>query len=179
MGVRKSSGGEVAQGGGSRQVGSLFLLTNETDIHTKVVEIKNLRRQLLNAEVRQQGYGTAQGYQLAVKVISNQISQLKAEIQNVTQQMSRLPRGRRGGLANSVVTEQYNEFQMYRNQLQVQVNETTAYLNQFKSQPFDPKTKTKLDAEVAQCRLTYDQAVVDLRGNDRQGTEAHPRSCVG
>jgi hypothetical protein len=61
------------------------------------------------------------------------------------------------------VTEEYTEFQIYRNQLQAQVNETTAYLSQLKSQPFDPKMKVKIDNEVVEHRQTYDEALVALR----------------
>jgi hypothetical protein len=149
---------------GLKQVGSLFLVTTETEVHAKVTEIKTVRKKLASAEARQRAYGNAQDYQQTIKGIGNQISQLRTEMQNVSQQMNRLPRGRRGGYANSVVTEEHNELQMYRNQLQEQVNETTAYLNQLKSHPFDPKTKTRLDAEALESHQTYNEAVVELRG---------------
>jgi hypothetical protein len=150
------------EGRGLKLVGSLFLVTTESEVHAKLAEVKALRKQLVIAQGWQRKYGTAQTYQQTIRSLGLQLSQLKSEIQAVNQQMNRLPHTRRQG-TNNLIMEQYDELRTYRDGLQAQANETTAYLNQFKSQPFDPKTKARLDADVRDRRRAYEQGLVDLR----------------
>jgi hypothetical protein len=52
---------------------------------------------------------------------------------------------------------------MLRNQLQLAISQETAWLNQLKSQPFDAKSKDRIDSEVRDHRAAYHQALLDLR----------------
>ena len=49
---------------------------------------------------------------------------------------------------------------VYRNQLQMQVNQESAWLNQLQSQKADPKAKEKIDAQVNDRREAYHQALL-------------------
>ena len=83
-----------------------------------------------------------------------------------------MPRGgggrygsRYGGnsFANNYAAEMYAELSAYKNQLQMEVNQDSLFLNQLKSQPPDPKAKDRIDSEVRDRRDAYHQAVLDLR----------------
>jgi hypothetical protein len=87
---------------------------------------------------------------------------MRAQINLANQQMMGVPRYR-GVPATTFAQGQYNELFVYRNQLQAEVDQETAWLNQLKSQQFDPKSKEKLDADVRDRREAYQQALLDLR----------------
>ena len=52
---------------------------------------------------------------------------------------------------------------LYRNQLQVQVSQESAWINQLQSQKADPKAKDKIDADVQDRGGAYHLALQDLR----------------
>ena len=62
---------------------------------------------------------------------------------------------------------------LYRNQLQSQVSQESAWLNQLQSQKADPKAKDKIDAEVADRQVAYRQALSDLRALADSTTEKY------
>jgi hypothetical protein len=147
---------------GLKRAGDLYVLVTESDVKNKVQEIRRFSKQLQNALMQQKGTLSAKDYQDTVKGLGEQVNQYRSAINSVNQQMNALPRFR-GRLANNFATEQYQELQVYRSQLQAEVNEGTLFLNQLKSRPFDPKAKEKVDAEVQNRREDYHQAVLDLR----------------
>jgi hypothetical protein len=147
---------------GLKRAGDLYVLVTESDVKNKVQEIRRLSKQLSYALMQQQGTLSAKDYQDTIKGLGDQINQYKSEINTVNQQMNALPRFR-GRLANNYATEQYQELQVYRNQLQAEFNQGTLFLNQLRSRPFDPKAKEKVDADVQDRRESYHQALLDLR----------------
>jgi hypothetical protein len=153
---------EVLKKKGLTVVGSLAVLETESAVKNKLIELRRLSKQLNYALMQQQGTMSADDYQQSVKGLGAEINQLKAQISALTQQINRMPRGRRG-FANNFVAEQYAELNLYRAQLQNEVNQETAWLNQLKSQKFDPKAKEKVDGEVRDRRETYHQLLLDLR----------------
>ena len=101
-------------------------------------------------------------YQKTLQGLRDELNQMRSQINQVSQQMSSFPRFR-GRLTSTYAQEQYNELMLYRNQLQMQVNQESAWLNQLQSQKADPKAKEKIDAEVRDRREAYHQAILDLR----------------
>jgi hypothetical protein len=89
----------------------------------------------------------------------------------VNQRMSQVPRnnsryGRFGGgtsFVNNDAAEMYAELLVYRNQLQAELQQDSAFLAELKSQTADPKAKDKIDAEVRDNRDAIHQALLDLR----------------
>jgi hypothetical protein len=146
---------------GLKRAGDLYVLVTESDVKNKVQEIRRLSKQLSYALMQQQGTLSAKDYQDTIKGLGDQINQHRSEINTVTQQMNALPRFR-GRLANNYTTEQYQELQVYRNQLQAEINQGTLFLNQLRSRPFDSKAKEKVDADVQDRRESYHQALSDL-----------------
>ena len=153
---------ETMKSHGLKQAGDLYVVVTESDVKTKVQEVRRISKQLSYALMQQKGTLSAKDYQDTVKGLGDQINQYRSTLNNVNQQMNALPRFR-GRLANNFATEQYQEFQLYKSQLQAEVNQGTVFLNQLKSRPFDPKAKEKVDAEVQERRETYHQALLDLR----------------
>ena len=139
-----------------------MVLETELDVKNKVNEARRLSRQLNYKVMQQRSTLSAQDYQQTIRNLTQQTNQLRSQINLATQQMSRLPRYR-GMIATTMAQEQFAELNMYRNQLQMELVQETAWLNQLKSQPFDPKSKEKIDAEVRDERETYHQAILDLR----------------
>jgi hypothetical protein len=147
---------------GLKRAGDLYVLVTESDVKSKVQEIRRFSKQLGYALMQQKGTLSAKDYQQTIKNLGDQLNQYRTAINSVNQQMNALPRFR-GRLANNFATEQYQEYQLYKSQLQAEVNQGTVFLNQLKSQPFDPKAKEKVDAEVQSHREYYHQSVLDLR----------------
>jgi hypothetical protein len=147
---------------GMKVQGSLWVVEAESDFKNKLTDARRQAKQLSHAVMQQQGTLSPKDYQDTVKGVTNQINQMRTQINAFNQQMNRLPR-RRGMLMNNYVQEEYNELLMYRNQLEMEVNQESAWLNQLKNQQADPKSKEKIDAEVNDRREAYHQALLDLR----------------
>jgi hypothetical protein len=153
---------ETMKSHGLKQAGDLYVVVTESDVKTKVQEVRRISKQLSYALMQQKGTLSANEYQQTIKGMGDQLNQYRTEINAVNQQMNALPRYR-NRLANNYAVEQYQELQLYRNQLQAEANQGTQFLNQLRSRPYDPTTKGKVDAEVQSQRESYHQALLDLR----------------
>lgn len=152
---------EVLKKNGLRPVGPVYVLEMEQDVKKKLAEVKQLSRQMKYARLQQASYGTPQDHQALIQNLANQAAQIKAEINAVNQQVSRLPRFR-GRFTNVYVQEQNAELIAYRNQLNAELGQQNAMLNQVKTHPPDPKMKDKLDADARDRQDEYHKAVTDL-----------------
>jgi hypothetical protein len=147
---------------GLKTQGSLWVLEAESTFKSKLSDARRQGKQLNYAVAQQQGTMSPKEQQETVKALTNQINQMRTEVNAFNQQINRLPR-MRGRLMNNMVQEQYNEMVMYRNQLQSEINQESAFLNQLKSQRADPKSKEMIDAEVKDRQEAYHQSMLDLR----------------
>jgi hypothetical protein len=152
---------------GLKIVGSLVVIDAEGELKHRLAETRRLSRQLSYSLMQQKGTASPEEQKKNIKTLNEQISQIKSEINAVTQQMAMVPRGGRGrfgyGFVNNYAAEQYAELNFYRNQLQAELQQDSAFLNQLKSQPADRKAKDQIDAEVRDKREAYHQALVELR----------------
>lgn len=151
---------------GLKRAGPLFVLEAEATVHDKAQEVRDLSRQWKHAVAQQRSTLSEKEYQDTIKELNNELNQLKAQSNAATQTMNRLPkmRTRRGTYyANNEVTEEAQELNYYKNLLQMQISQETAYLNRLRSQPFDPKARIKADAEVRTREEALHQAVIELR----------------
>lgn len=147
-----------------KAAGSLQVLENEAEFKSKLTDLNRLKKQLSYSIMQQQGTLSPEQFKQTVQNLRNEVNQMRSEINRVGQQMRQLPRGRGGRLANNLVQEQHAELMLYRNQLESQVSQDSAWLNQLQNnQKADPKAKEKIDAEVADRQLAYRQALSDLR----------------
>jgi len=153
---------EVLKKHGLKIVGSLCVLETESDVKNKMSELRRLSKQLNYSIMQQQGTMSAKDLQQTLKTLGTQISQIRSEINAVSQQMNRVPRGRRG-FVNTYAADQFVELNLYRSQLQAELQQDTAFLDQLKNQTADPKAREKIDAEVRDRREAYHQALLDLR----------------
>jgi hypothetical protein len=166
--VRAADGprSELLKKHGLKIVGSLAVVETETDIKAKLSEAKRLSRELSYSLMQQKGTLSPKEQQQNIKALNDQISQIRSEINAVTRQMSMVPRGRARfsyGFSNNYAAEQFAELNLYRNQLQAEAQQDSAFLDQLKSQSADPKAKDKIDAEVRDKSESIHQAVLDLR----------------
>jgi hypothetical protein len=145
-----------------KSLGSLEVLEDEADFKTKLTEARRLLRQLSYSLLQQKGTMSPEQYQKNLQAMRDELKQMQSQIGMANQQMAQLPRFR-GRLSSSYAQEQYNELMLYRNQLQMQASQESAWLNQLQSQKADPKAKEKIDAEVHDRRDAYHQALQDLR----------------
>ncbi len=153
---------KVLKSHGLKHAGDIFVLDTEARIKTKVREIRQLTRQLTNDQIRQQATLSPGEYQQALKGLGDQINQYRNQINSAQQQMNNLPKYR-GRLATPYAMQQYQDLSAYSAQLQAEVYQESAYLNEIKSQPPDPKAKGKLDAQINDRREALQQAIKDLR----------------
>jgi hypothetical protein len=145
-----------------KALGSLEVLEDETEFKTKLTEARRLQRQLSYSLLQQKSTMSPEQFKQTLQAMKDELNQMRSQINMANQQMSSFPRFR-GRFTSTYAQEQYNELNLYRNQLQMQVNQETAYLNQLQSQKADPKAKEKIDAEVHDRRDSYHQAILDLR----------------
>ncbi len=147
---------------GLTRAGSVFVLESEAKVHTKADEVRQLSRQLGSAVAQQRATLSEKQYQDTIKELTAELNQLKTQINNATQTMNRIPK-RRGYPANNILAEEYAELNYFRNQAQMEVSQRTAFLNQVKSKPFDPKARIQADTEVRNREEALHQGVLDLR----------------
>jgi hypothetical protein len=146
---------------GLKRVGVVLALEAESKVHAKAEEVRQLSRQLSYAVAQQRSTLSEKEYQDTIKELTAQINQFKAESNAATQAMNRIPK-RRGYPVNNILAEEYQELIYYRNQLQMEVNQRQAFVNQLKSKPFDPKDRIKLDNEVRTRTEELHQGALDL-----------------
>ncbi len=127
----------------------------------KVSAVKLLSKQLNRARLQQQSTLSPKDYQAMIQELTAQLTQLRAELSTVNQQINRFPRFR-GRMANSYAQSEYQDLVASRNQLNVTLNQQTSQLSQLRSHPPDPKAKQKIDDEVQAKHEEYVQAVHDL-----------------
>jgi len=161
-------GSELLKKHGLKIVGSLAVVETEADVKAKLSEAKRLSKELKYSLMQQKATLSPKEQQQNIKTLNDQVSQIRSEINAVTQQMAMLPRGGGRarfsyGFANNYAAEQFAELNLYRNQLQAELQQDSAFLNQLKSQSADPKAKDKIDAEVRDKSESIHQAVHDLR----------------
>jgi hypothetical protein len=147
---------------GLKQAGTVLVLEAESEVHDKTSEIRRLARDLSNAVMLQRSTLSEKQYQDTIKELTAETNQFRAELNTTNQMISRLPKYR-GRFMNNMVVEQNYELTMYKNQLQWEINQRTAFLNRLKSQPFDPKARLKRDYEVRDKQEAMHKAVLDLR----------------
>jgi hypothetical protein len=162
VGAAEGHDNPVLKKHGLKIAGPLIVLEAESDVKNKVSELRHISKQLKYSLMLQTGTVSAEDYQKTINGLTSEISQLRSQINLANQQMNQIPRFR-GRITNNFAQEQYNELLLYRNQLQMAVNQETAWLNQLKSQPFDTSSKDRIDADVRDQREAYHQALQDLR----------------
>jgi len=147
---------------GLKQSGAVVVLEAESDVHNKVTEARQLYREWSNAVMRQRSTVSEKEYQSTIKELTNESNQLRNQVNTTNQMINSLPRYR-GRFATNYAAEQNAELTVYRTQLQWEINQRNTFLSQLKSQPFDPKAKLKVDAEVRDKNEALHQVVLDLR----------------
>src|SRR5271166_6960638 len=106
----------VLKKNGLKARGPIYVLEAESDVKKKVSEVKLLSKQWNHARLQQQSILSVKDHQALIQGLTGRVTQLRAEINVVNQQMNRLPRYR-GRLANNYAQEEYAELFAYRNQL--------------------------------------------------------------
>jgi hypothetical protein len=124
--------------------------------------VRRLSKQLSYSVMQQKGTMSPAEQQQTVKNVNEQLGQLKTEMNTASQQMNAIPRYR-GRFMSNDASQLYAQLNAYRNQLQMEINQDSLFLNQLKSQPADPKAKERVDAEVRDLRDAYHQAILDVR----------------
>ena len=158
----RDSAGDVLAKFGLKQAGTVLVLDEESEVHEKTKELRRLYRELSNAVMLQRSTLSEKGYKDTIKQLGTENNQFKAELNATNQTISRLPRYR-GRFMNNMVAEQNYELNLYKNQLQWEINQRNAFLTRLKSQPFDPKARLKRDYEVRDKGEALHQAGQDLR----------------
>ncbi len=147
---------------GLKQAGTVMVLDAESEVHEKTSELRRLARELSNAVMLQRSTLSEKEYQAALKELNAETTQLRSEMNATTQMINRLPKYR-GRFLNNMVAEQSYELNLYKQQLQWEINQRTNFLAQLKKQPFDPKARLKRDDEVRDKREAMHEAVQELR----------------
>lgn len=139
-------GSELLKKHGLKIVGSLAVVETEADVKAKLSEAKRLSKELKYSLMQQKGTLSPKEQQQNIKTLNDQISQIRSEINAVTQQMAMVPRGRTRfsyGFTNNYAAEQFAQLNLYRNQLQAELQQDSAFLNQLKSQSPTPRRRTR------------------------------------
>ena len=162
--VRAADGTEnpVLKKHGLKIVGTLAVVDEEAAIKSKLTEVRAISKQLSYSLMQQKVTLSPGDMQQTVKDLTNQISQLRSEINAANQQMNAFPKFR-GRFMSNDDSSLYSQLSYYRNQLQMEINQDSLFLNQLKSQPPDPKAKEKVDTEVRDRRDAYHEAILELR----------------
>jgi hypothetical protein len=144
---------------GLKRNGPVFILEAETPALEKAKEVRDLSQQLRNAVAKQKATASEKDYQATVKEANDELNYLKNQSNIVSQDINRLPKWR----GRPVNYQQYQELTYTRNMLQQEIGQRTNFLNQLKSNPFDPKARVKADAEVQSKKDALRQGAQELR----------------
>jgi hypothetical protein len=152
--------------------GTLAVVADEAKIKSDLAETRRLSKQLSYSLTQQRGTLSPAEMQKTVKNVNDQMNQLRSEMNAANQQMNAIPKYR-GRFVSNDASILYGQLVAYRNQLQMEINQDSYFLNQLKSQPADPKAKEKIDAEVKEKREAYQQALIEVRELVDKATEKY------
>lgn len=147
---------------GLKRAGTLLVLEAESDVHSKATEARRLASELSNAVMKQRSTVSEKEYQATVKELTNETNALRNELNTTRRMMSQLPMNR-GRFATNLAAQQGSELNEYQQQLNWEIAQRNDFLGQLKSQPFDPKAKLKIDAEVRDKGEALHKAALDFR----------------
>jgi uncharacterized protein YukE len=147
---------------GLHQAGTVLVLEGESEVHDKTEEVRRLSREVSNAVMLQRSTMSEKQYQDSIKELNAEINQYRSELNATNQAIGRLPRYR-GRFTNNVVVEQNFELNLYKRQLQWEMNQRTTLLQRLRGQPFDPKARLQRDYAVRDKSEALHQAGQDLR----------------
>ena len=147
---------------GLKIVGTLAVVDEEAEIKSKLTEARRISKQLSYSLMQQKVTLSPGDLQKTVKNLTDQINQLRSEMNMTNQQMNAVPKFRNRFVSNDASTL-YQQLSYYRSQLQMEINQDSLFLNQLKSQPADPKAKEKIDSDVRDRRNAYHEAILELR----------------
>lgn len=147
---------------GLKHAGALAVPEAESDVHAKTTEARQIYRDWSNAVMQQRSTVSEKEYQATIKALTNETNELRKELNNTNQMLNSIPTFR-GRAVSSYAYQQEYDLNAYKQQLQWEINQRTTFLNQLKSQSFDPKAKIKLDTEVRTKKEALHKAVMDLR----------------
>jgi hypothetical protein len=147
---------------GLRQAGTVLVLEAESDVHKKTGEVRQLYQELSNAVMLQRSTMSEKDYKNTINQLNAEINLLKSQFNATNQTISRIPKFR-GRFMNNMVAEQSYELNFYKRQLQWEIDQRSTFLKQLKSRPFDPKARSKRDADVRDKTEALQQAGQDLR----------------
>jgi hypothetical protein len=145
-----------------RQAGTVLVLEGESEVHAKTEELRRLSRELSNAVMLQRSTLSEKEYQATLKDLNSEITQYRSQLNTTNQAINRLPKFR-GRFMNNMVAEQNYELNLYKNQLQWEINWRNDFLKRIRGQPFDPKARLQRDSEVRDKREALHQAGQELR----------------
>ena len=162
--VRASDGpaADALKKHGLKIAGTLAVVDEEAKIKSNLAEARCLSKQLNYSLIQQKGTLSPGEMQQTVKNITNEMNQLRSTINQAGQQMNAVPKWR-GRFVSNDASMMYAQLNAYRNQLQMELNQDTYFLNELKSQTGDPKARERIDSEVRDRRDAYHQALIDLR----------------
>jgi hypothetical protein len=162
--VRAADGTEnpVLKKHGLKIVGTLAVVDEEAEIKSKLTEARRISKQLSYSLMQQKVTLSPGDLQKTAKNLTDQINQLRSEMNMTNQQMNAVPKFRNRFVSNDASTL-YQQLSYYRSQLQMEINQDSLFLNQLKSQPADPKAKEKIDSDVRDRRDAYHEAILELR----------------
>jgi hypothetical protein len=147
---------------GLKQAGPLLVLDAESEVHSKTTEARQLFREWSNAVMQQRSTVSEKEYQATIKELTAETNSLRNELNNTNRMINQVPMNR-GRFATNLGAQQSYELNMYRSQLQWELDQRATFLSQLKSQPFDPKAKLKIDADVRDKAEALHKSVLDLR----------------
>lgn len=147
---------------GLKRTGAVLVLEAESEVHAKAEEVRKLGRDWSHAVAQQRSTLSEKEYQDTIKELTSEINQFKAQSNAAQAAMNRIPK-RRGYPVNNILAEEYQELSYFHNQLQMEINQRQAFVNQLKSKPFDPKDRIKADNEVRTRAEALHQGALDLR----------------
>jgi hypothetical protein len=147
---------------GLKRVGEVFVLESESEVHAKAQEVRQLSHQVRDAIAKQRATVSEKEYQATIKQRTDEINQLKAQSNNLSQMISRLPM-RRGYPANNIVAEKQVELNYLKSVAQDEILQRTNFLDELRKNPFDPKARIKADNDVRERQEALHQGAQDMR----------------
>jgi hypothetical protein len=169
---------------GLKRAGPYLVLEAESDVHTKTEALLQRTRDLSRAVAVQRSTTSQKDYNNTINEWNNYLRQLRAQSNMVQQNINRMPKnqgysmypgqyrggyggfggyGGYGGYSMYAAQAQYQNLNVIQAQLQAEMNNVQATLNQLKSKPFDPRDKLNAEKDVRNKKDALQKAVQELR----------------
>ena len=147
---------------GLKRVGSVYVLTAESDVQRKLSQARSMSKQLDHLKQQTAAVDPKVHHEM-IQDLNDRLEDLSVEIKATNRQLSSMPRNRWGYPLDNRIGAQIEELTTYRAQLEHEFDQKNRFRNTLRNRPPNPQLRKKIDDELKVRRDRYSETIHELK----------------